>query len=169
MSENLTNIELNCWLHENLFGAKWYKVSFERGLIYPHLLGYRWLYTDRESAGLLRRNELELSDMTDTPDELEAIFDYCGSLDNAWTVVDGLRPLGWLFDMKDLPDGFPYEGANSQTGSRRICAAFSWSPKENPVKPRQRFASHCNAIADTPARAICEAAKQAVEIEKTYK
>ncbi len=161
MSEKLTNQELNVWLAENLFGFQWRRssVSGSRGLFPPDAV-VEWY--DESADG---SENISIGHPSYVPD-------YSGNISDAWKVIDQLRTKRWLAVVKDMPDGFPYLDDNDNTRAnkifRRSCAQFQWMPRADIEDTRKFIHSHTFSIADTPARAICEAAKKAVEADRKY-
>jgi hypothetical protein len=172
MSEKFSNQELNIWLHEHLFGAIWYRATelwLERA---PHLRGLRWLYRNTEESAMIRQKLIEPASGEEIPDELESVTKYSENISDAWKVVEELRARGWLAVVKDMPDGFPYLDDNDATRAnkifRRACADFQWMPRKDIEDTRKFIHTHVFTVADTVPRAICEAAKKAVEADRKY-
>ncbi len=153
MSENLSDVELNQWIHENLFRECWHDWSKTNIAVhFPNRFCYK--------CGLLESR----NNSTQRPG-------YCENISDAWKVVEALRLRDWMAVVKDMPDGIPHivgDIPNAPVIFRRSCAIFSWMPRSGIENPRNDLQLHAYSFADTPARAICEAAKLVVEADAKY-
>jgi hypothetical protein len=151
-----SNQELNVWLHENLFRKCWH-----------------FFYSSEDQMPHQRLDHCaKCEEFGDDQAIRQPNPNYCENIADAWRVIDELRGRGWLAVVKDMPDGFPFLDDNDNTRAnkifRRACADFQWMPRANIEDTRKYIHSHVFTVADTPARAICEAAKKAVEADKYY-
>ncbi len=95
---------------------------------------------------------------------------YSGNIQEAWRVWDKMRELGWLCVLKEIPNEHPFilemDYTEDKKLFRRACAEFSWVSTNSLEDCRKKIHVRTFTAADTPSRAICEAAKKAIEQTK---
>ena len=88
-------------------------------------------------------------------------------LAGAWTVVEELRKRGWLWTIREKPDGFPYYWDDSYSdGSRvwkRAYVNLEWMPQDAAEDLRKRIWAHPGSLGDSVPEAICRTALMALE------
>lgn len=140
-------------------------------ILYEYLLKecvHKWEYdADKPSIDSFYCPKCERYDMYPLPTHIK---NYTGDMGDAWIVVEALRQKGWLANVKDMPDGFPFTiqidlHVEPKKINRRACAVFIWMRRDTPEDTRKFIHSKTFSVADHPAKAICLAALKVLEFE----
>jgi len=138
-TENLSNLQLNCWLAEHLFKFEWWRSSLSgnRALLPPNNIP-DWFH--------------EKADMSEDTcyDHPSHVPNYCESEKDVWLVINELARKGiYLFINSHNNLVIPYQTVESVYDGKNI-----------------KFLTF-GSYGETLPRSICEAAKEGLEVVNT--
>jgi Phage ABA sandwich domain len=174
--------ELDALIAEKLLGWRWFAVGAEKWIrvgLWPPEDGRHTRWNLPSSAVDVTGREQEYKRFSEWyrcgsygNNPTTGLPHYSSDIGAAWLVVEALRQQGWLVEVKEMPDGFPFLGPDDMDPQprifRRACCFLHWVSTQGVDNTRRYIHLHPSGLGHTTPEAICRAALDSVELLKRW-
>jgi hypothetical protein len=154
----LPDRELHEAVAEHIMGWRWVTDSTGCNSYFYQPAMVEWSLGQREPGTLGKTGAVH-------PAATRGLPDYTNDIRAMWAVVEQLRELGWLVNIKAMPDGRPFYLDDNYEGKllKPYTCNLSWMDRDTLEGTRKYIHTHPWGFGDTPGQAVCRAALESID------